>query len=174
MHNEHSLESLLAKQAIQELVLRYCRAVDRKDYDALPALYHSDATEDHGAMFQGSAADYIRWLPSQLDNMLLTVHSVSNHLIVLQGECAVGEVYCQAYHRYRGPQGEEELLVGGRYLDRYRRCNGEWRFSNRQIVTDWNERRPSRSEFRSALFAGTAVGAALPDDVSAQLFRGLD
>ncbi len=171
MNSESVLWELAAKQAIHELVLRYCRAIDRRDYAALSELYHGDAVENHGAMFNGSASDYIRWLPSQLAAMTATAHAVHNHLIEVDGEQAVGEVYCQAYHRYAAAEGEEELIIGGRYLDRYRYDGGQWRFSCRHIVTDWNDCRPSRSDFSSPMFAGTPVGTALPADISSAWFK---
>lgn len=170
MNNDDILWHLSAKEAIRDLVLRYCRAIDRKDYAALAELYHPDATEDHGAMFLGAASDYVQWLPEQLSEMTLTVHAVTNHLIVVDGERAEGEVYCQAYHRYPGASGDEELLVGGRYLDRYIHCEGRWQFSHREIVTDWNECRPSRCDFSGPMFAGTAQGAELSRDPSAAWF----
>ena len=170
MKTEDALWQLSSKEGIRDLVLRYCRAVDRKDYNALHELYHPGATEDHGAMFCGAATDYLQWLPQQLATMSMTVHAVSNHLIVVDGERAEGEVYCQAYHRYPTEAGDEELLIGGRYLDRYLFSEGQWRFSHRQIVTDWNECRPSRCDFTSPMFVGTPQGANLQNDPSAHWF----
>lgn len=164
------LQRLWAKEAIRDLVLRYCRAIDRKDYAALAALYHHDATDDHGVMFCGLASDFIDWLPGMLDTMEATVHSVSNHLIRVNGDTAVGEVYCHAYHRYLGETGMEELLIGGRYLDRYEQRQGEWRFSHRKIVADWNELRPSRTDFSGPMFVGAAIGGDKGSDPSRDWF----
>lgn len=164
------LHTLWAKEAIRDLVLRYCRAIDRKDYNALAALYHADATDDHGAMFNGAASEFIAWLPSMLETMVATVHSVTNHLIEVSGDSAVGEVYCLAYHRYQGEAGMEELLIGGRYLDRYECRRGQWRFSHRKIVADWNELRPSTTDFSAPMFAGAAVGGDRENDPSAAWF----
>lgn len=164
------LQELQAREAIRDLVLRYCRAIDRKDYAALSALYHPDAIDDHGAMFKGLAGNFIAWLPEMLEAMEATVHSVSNHLIEISGDTAVGEVYCQAYHRYPGEEGMEELVVGGRYLDRYEQRQGEWRFSYRKIVADWNEIRPSRTDFTGPMFVGAATGADCLSDPSAAWF----
>ena len=56
------LQELIDKQALQELVLSYCRACDRRDFVLLRTLYHDDAVDEHGAMFCGSADEYVAWL----------------------------------------------------------------------------------------------------------------
>ena len=105
-----------AKQAIQELVFKYCRAVDRRDFDSLKNLYHKDSIGEHGAMFTGSGAEFIEWLPAAMAGMRVTCHTVSNHLITVKGQQGEGEVYCQAYHL---SEDNQEIIIGGRYLDKY-------------------------------------------------------
>ena len=80
------LEDLIAKQAIKELVLKYCRAIDRKDYVSLATLYHDEATDDHGGMFNGTAKEFLAWLPNMLETMKVTSHMVTNHLITVDGD----------------------------------------------------------------------------------------
>ena len=60
---EARLQALLDKQEITELVYAYCSASDRHDHDRLRTLYHPDATDDHGAFFQGLASEFIDQLP---------------------------------------------------------------------------------------------------------------
>src|SRR5262245_17777267 len=44
---------LLDKQAIQEVLARYCRGVDRADLELLRSVYHPDAIDNHGT-FNGN------------------------------------------------------------------------------------------------------------------------
>jgi hypothetical protein len=53
-----ALTALLDKQEITELLTRYLRSVDRGDVATLRACYLPGATEDHGGLFEGPAADY--------------------------------------------------------------------------------------------------------------------
>lgn len=145
-HNNSSntLQSLLDQRDIQDLAIRYCRASDRHDWRAMRALYHEDASDDHGKLFKGSASDYIDWLPSIANTMDVTFHQISNHLIALRGDEAEGEVYIVAVHIKTNAKGQEEqIITGGRYLDRYARRGGVWKFSSRKAVMDWNEVQPS-------------------------------
>ena len=85
---EKALLELSAKQQIQELVLRYCRAVDRKDYQSLAGLYHVDSQDEHGGMFSGTGQEFVAWLPQLIENMQVTSHMVSNHLIEIDEDYA--------------------------------------------------------------------------------------
>jgi len=131
-----AINTLLDKQALHELVLRYCRAVDRRDYVALRALYHDDAIDHHGDMFTGSPDEYVAWLPSVLAGFECTAHSISNALFVISGDVAEGEIYTEAYHRTPAPS-PREIVIGGRFLDQYQRRDGVWRFFRRSLALDW-------------------------------------
>ena len=166
---EHTdaLQCLLDKREIEELVLRYCRAVDRHDWDALRRLYHDDAIDDHGKLFKGPAADYVRWLPTMMAKLRTSAHRVTNHSIVVRGDVAEGEVYIVAHHVKVEPSGGEvQIRTGGRYLDRYTRRDGAWKFQHRMAVMDWNEVQPSLQRW-------PVEAAPLRDDPSWEFFQWL-
>lgn len=156
-----AVRELVDKQALYELVVRYCRAIDRRDFALLRSLYCDDAVDDHGAMFCGAADDYVRWVETALQSMAVTVHSLSNALFAVDGDRAEGEVHATSYHRTVGPDAWE-FVIGGRYLDHYRRQGGVWRFHRRAIVTDWATARPfdapGHREFASMTPEGRADG----------------
>jgi SnoaL-like domain len=54
-----TLQALLDKQEITELLTRYLRSVDRGDVATLRSCYLPGATEDHGGLFAGPAQDYV-------------------------------------------------------------------------------------------------------------------
>ena len=138
------LSQMLDKFTLHELVLTYCRAVDRRDYALLATLYHEDAIDDHGGMFCGSAKDYIAWLPSMVQHFELTRHDITNALFAVDGNDANGELYTIAYHRTHAPKARE-IIIGGRYVDRYQKRNGVWRFLYRSLVFDWKETRAAEA-----------------------------
>ena len=47
---ERALRVLLDKQEIHEVLMRYCRGIDRCDAELLHSVYHPDATDDHGTV----------------------------------------------------------------------------------------------------------------------------
>lgn len=164
-----TLQSLIDKQALAELVLTYCRAVDRRDFALLRSLYHDDAVDDHGAMFCGSADQYLAWLPPVLAQFESTVHALSNMLFVVDGASAQGELYAVAYHRTRAPPARE-IVIGGRYFDSYERRRGAWKFRRRSLALDWCRVTPVDADAYRELAAGAPPGR---DDAEDPSYRAL-
>lgn len=139
----NTLSTLIAKEEIRELVLLYSRGVDRKDTELLRTLYAKDATDAHGSHFNGSAEDYIRFLERSLPHLRVSAHYVCNHLIAVDGDEAEGEVYALAHHLIPdGKGGMLEDIAGVRYVDRYRKEQGRWRFASRVVSFDLRNVRP--------------------------------
>jgi len=70
-------------------------------------------------------------------------HHVCNHLISVSGDEGEGEVYTIAWHTRADAANElfEEIYLV-RYLDRYRRVDGLWRFASRDVAFDLHTSRP--------------------------------
>jgi hypothetical protein len=169
---EAALQQLLDKQAITELVHAYCNAADRQDHDKLRQLYHADAIDDHGGFFKGLAMEFIDRLPEIQAPMEILHHNVTTLNIALDGDYAEGEVYVLAFHKVRTEDGALDLLIGGRYLDRYARRDGQWRFAERAVVADWaTVTAPSAVVLDHPLVAGSHIGRSGADDPAYGFFR---
>ncbi|TAL03734.1 MAG: nuclear transport factor 2 family protein [Rhodospirillaceae bacterium] len=141
--DEEMLATVIAKDAIRELALLYCRGIDRKDTELVRSLYTEDATDAHGDLYYGTVDEFIGALDQSLPKIRYTGHHVCNHLISITGDEGEGEVYALAYHNVSdGKGGYVEDLIAVRYFDRYRKENGRWRFSKRVVVFDWQTIRP--------------------------------
>ena len=165
VESEESLRELLDLQALQGLVARYARAVDRRDYALLRTLYHDDAIEDRGEMFAGSVDAFIAWLPQVTAPFELTVHRMFNMLFSVDGDRAEGEIYGEAYHRTYPPDAQE-IIAGGRYLDRYEKRGGIWRFSYRSSTIDRCQVRAVDPQAYAQAVAGAPAGVAGARDPS--------
>lgn len=166
------LQALLDKQEITELVYAFARAADRHDHDAMRALYHPDARDDHGAFFKGPAMEFIDRLPEIQAPMRILQHNVTTVNIELDGDYAEGEVYVLAYHQVATDAEPLDLMIGGRYLDRYERRDGAWKFSERAVLADWaTVTDPSAVTLDHPLVAGSHIGRPGPEDPSYAYFR---
>lgn len=157
---------IAARLAIADLLALYCRAIDRCDADLLARVFTADALIDYGDGAK-PVAETIPVLMAGLGTMRLTQHNISNTILRLDGDRARAETHCAALHILPGPEGEVELTVGGRYLDRLVQRAGEWRIAERLYVMDWNRTVPSTMRLDGPLL-GTLRrhGQRAPDDPS--------
>lgn len=134
---EHELRELLHKQAIYEVVMRYCRGIDRLDYDLVRSAYHSDGI-DHHTGFDGTVDEFIEWVHPKLSVIGGTQHHIGNHLVELYGHTAISESYCSAAH-WGGPDtaGMINFTSGCRYVDLMELREGVWAITERWAVREW-------------------------------------
>lgn len=137
--SREGLAGLLAEREIRRTIQRYCRGVDRRDFDLVRSCYHPDATDDHGG-YSGSVDGFIEYIERELGAFETTVHSVTNVLIEEVDESvAHSEAYAAAFHRIPASSSKprRDYLVGFRFLDRFERRDGHWLIAARRIVIDW-------------------------------------
>ena len=134
---ERALREVLDKQEIMELLVRYCRGVDRCDEALVRSVYHADAFDDHG-YWKGSGHEFAAFITERLRTAnTASLHSLANILIELDGDEAQCEshVYASMVRREGEPQTID--FFAGRYVDRVERRDGRWGISHRVVVMDW-------------------------------------
>lgn len=157
---------LAARAAIATNLARHSRGVDRNDPALLHSAYHPDATVAYG-FFEGAAREFVKILTDAMAGAPVTLHRTSNMAVRVDADRARSESYVIAYTR--APDGNiwYQRLIGGRYLDRHERRQGEWRIAHRAYVMDWNANVPSREPAASA---GSLRGAQGGGDPAYALF----
>lgn len=154
-----SLEVLIAKDAIRDLAARYMRGQDRLDRDLQMSTFWPDSRTDYG-IFKGSGPDFVNFAQDLLTAHLANQHIIGQHLIEFdEGDAsrAFGEVYYYAFHRVLEDGAPVDMLICGRYLDRYEQRGGEWRFAYREELVDWVRKEPAADGFLA-----TDLAACLP------------
>jgi hypothetical protein len=138
MSRDPETQAALDKQAIYEVVARYCRGVDRLDRKILESVYWPEATDDHGT-YNGPASGFIDRALEGLAQMIKTQHFIGNMLIELDSATrAHAETYIIAYHQVKTRFGAEEYVGGGRCLDKFEKRGNEWRFISRVVCLDYS------------------------------------
>ena len=131
------LRELADKQAIRDLVLTYCRAVDRIDVPLGHSIWHDDGDADYGAdYYQGPGKGVIDTICGHHAGLTSHSHQVSNILIALDGDKAGSESYVNGTMRMARDGKTMHLEVYGRYLDRWERRDGRWGLVHRVVVMD--------------------------------------
>jgi len=133
---DQTVRQLADRAAIQDLMLRYARGVDRKDLDLVASCFTAGASYE-GALATGTITDALARLRDRMARYERTMHVVGNQLIELNGDTASSETYAVAYHRLTEDGTAKLLTVGVRYLDDLARDGEQWRIRRRVVHTDW-------------------------------------
>ena len=166
-----ALEELLAKQAITEVLHRYCRGLDRMDRSLADSVWHPGGTADYGPMFQGTGSEFLDWVWAAHQGFARHSHMVTNVLIEvdLGAGTAISESYVAVWLRSRPKDGAvADVINRGRYLDRWSRRGDTWAIDHRRYVDDLQllPRGPA-TEFNDGT---TATGRRDRSDPSFELF----
>lgn len=169
---DEALAQLVDKQAITQLLHRYCRGVDRCDVDLIRSVYHEGSVDNHG-YWTGSGHDFAEFIVGRLTEAnTATLHSVTNVLVELDGDAAACEAHVYASMVRRGGELAMADFFAGRYLDRLERRNGQWGVVERRVVMDWVRSGPvGPGSGWPVPLEGFAAGARTPDDPSDGMFR---
>jgi hypothetical protein len=150
------------KQEIYELSCTYMRGQDRLDAKAHRSVFWDDAWCSYG-IYEGGPDGFVEFAQNALTPHASNHHMIGQVQIDVAGDEAFGEVYYQAFHRLVGEDGSRrDLIVSGRYVDRYERRGGVWKIAYRSELVDWVRDEPAADQW----FEGSAMipGARKPHD----------
>ncbi|MEU4480551.1 nuclear transport factor 2 family protein [Micromonospora sp. NPDC023966] len=146
-----SPEQATDRAALRELVDAYARLADRRDAQGQAALFTADARV---AVYGGEpdtteptqvliGRDELAAAFGALQNYDKTTHFNGQSTVTIDGDRATGETYCLAHHLWT-EEGQRSLMVMSiRYYDTFVRQDDRWFFAERQLITDWIDRRNS-------------------------------
>jgi len=151
------LARLLDRAALQDLMARYARAVDRRDWKTVRATFHPDAHDDHGD-YKGNVDGFIAWVTDRHANIQQSMHFLGNCLIEFVGpDVALVETYFVARQTLganaaaartmisgaNAGSGPSQMEAWGRYIDIAERRQGEWRTARRIVCLEVVESKPA-------------------------------
>ncbi|MGO4443312.1 nuclear transport factor 2 family protein [Mycobacterium sp. 2YAF39] len=166
-----ALQEMIDEFHLRKLVHAYCRAVDRGDIAALRDLYHHDATDAHGGFSTGSIDQFFEQLVAARPYIRTMQHNITTANFAIAGNAAEGEIYTIAFHTLAGKDRDIDVVVGGRYLDKYEKREDAWKLIERTIVTDWARvTDPSSMDMSHSITRDTLKGTLDEKDPSFQFF----
>lgn len=136
---EDSRQALIDRDAIEDVLLRYCRACDREDERLLTSVFHPDAALEYPDFFTGLFQEIVTSMVQSRKRYSATLHVLTNISIKLDGDVGYSESYIVAHHTYDVAADTCHFIGGGRYLDRFERRAGEWRIAHRTAYMDWKQ-----------------------------------
>lgn len=165
------LQEMIDEFQLRKLVHAYCRAVDRGDIAQLQTFYHHDAVDAHGGFSVGTADHFLDQLTAARPYIRSMQHNITTMNFAISGHAAEGEIYTIAIHTLAGSGRDLDLVVGGRYLDKYEKRDDGWKIIERTIVTDWARvNDPSSMDLSHPITKDTLRGTPDANDPSYRFF----
>ena len=125
-----SLQQVSDRIEINDLLIRYTRAIDQKDWELLDTVFTPDADIDYVATggIKGRYPEVRAWLAKVLALFPITVHYVTNSEVTLQGDRAAARtaVYNPMFLG-NSDGGLHHFAVGAYYVDELVRTAKWWR-----------------------------------------------
>jgi hypothetical protein len=131
--------SLDDRAEIVEVLNRYCRGVDRRNWELMRSAFHADAVDEHGEV-NGSVDDLVEYTRKRHERIVQSMHAITNvSVISAVRDKAWVECYCTVHQTMS--RGDERppahLSLGCRYVDLFERRQEEWRIARRHVRYDW-------------------------------------
>jgi len=142
-----TLDDLLAREEITDVVKALARGTDRLDRDLMASCYHPDGTDDHN-VFRGTGTEFAQWVVDTLPHFAATMHFIGPpriaHAPSKDGrDRANVDTYCVAHHVSKPDADgmQSDMTLGLRYVDRFERRgagrDGRWLIAARVCAFDW-------------------------------------
>lgn len=131
-----TLQQISDRLEIQDLLVRYAGAIDRREFDLLEDVFTPDAHVDYGA-YGGPAGPYPeirKWLEAGLAAFPAFQHLVGNAELTITADRATGRIMC--FNPMVLPLddafGQPVIGLNGLwYIDSYVRTTAGWRIARR-------------------------------------------
>ena len=135
-----TLQDISDKFEINELLARYCHALDQQNWEAFQAIFLADAILDFTAFGgpKGSPGELQEFFTPILSNLASTQHTVSTIKIDLAGDNATARSAAIVPMTAKTPEGKESAFVSGLwYEDSLVRTSDGWKIKTRTQVRSW-------------------------------------
>jgi hypothetical protein len=136
MRRTEQLAAFLDREMIRDCIARLARGEDRRDAGLIGGCFWRDSTVDFG-IFAGTFDEYLAWVVPGSPAIPVTQHVLGQSVIERSGDIALVETHVTAYHRVTTDDGDRDIVIGGRYLDRLANRDDHWRIEHRTMLYDW-------------------------------------
>jgi 3-phenylpropionate/cinnamic acid dioxygenase small subunit len=129
-----SLQEVSDRIEIDDLLIRYAKAIDTQDYELLDTCFLPDADVDYVSSggIAGKYPEVRIWLEKALSIFSVTLHSLSNSEIELDGDRASGRTLVTNPMCIRDEAGKQSIFtVYAYYEDELVRTPEGWRIAKR-------------------------------------------
>jgi hypothetical protein len=140
-HVPLDLQTISDRMEIDDLLVRYSRAIDTKDFAELENLFIPEGEYDAGSLGHPKSAKAVReMIESAIGGLDATMHLVAKSLIEVDGDAAEVRTYLISQHiRESTPGPVKHYFIGAEYADTVVRTPQGWKFAYRRLDRMWKE-----------------------------------
>jgi hypothetical protein len=145
-----SLQEISDRLEIQDLLTRYCYAVDDRDWDAYRKIFTPDAILDDTVTggIRSGVVEHIVYLTRALSKIRISQHAISTILIEISGTEATARVHCSCPMVVDLGEGKTQVFFQGLwYRDRLVRTPEGWRIKELVEEGYWADNVPPGFQF---------------------------
>jgi hypothetical protein len=145
-----SLQDVSDRLEIEELLVRYCYAVDDRDWEAYRSIFTPDAVLDDTVTggIRSGVEEHVAYLQRALSKILISQHAISTILIDIRSDEARARLHCSCPMVVDLGEGKRHVFFQGLwYRDRVVRTPEGWRISELVEQGYWNYNLPEGFKF---------------------------
>jgi hypothetical protein len=137
-----TLETLIARAEISDVVNRYATGIDRRDWGLYRSIFADEADFDFTTWSGGEPRrlkgdDWVAGVRDALSGFDATQHLSTNHVHTIEGDVATCVSYMIALH-YLVIDGDRQMQgLGGYYTNKLRRGAGGWTIHACTLTVTW-------------------------------------
>jgi hypothetical protein len=129
------LKEAADRSEIHQVLMRYCRGVDRANEALVNSAFHPGAIDDHGTP---RPAPELAAGVARPGGQRQLMHFMGNYIIDFEDDDLA---FVESYFISMSPVDEDGKTSTrsryGRYLDRFERRDGEWKIVHRKVVDEF-------------------------------------
>jgi hypothetical protein len=145
-----SLQEISNRIEIQELLVRYCYAIDDRNWVAYRGVFTPDAILDDTATggIRSGVEEHVAFMRKALSKILISQHAISTILLDIRGDEATARVHCSCPMVVDLGEGKRHVFFQGLwYRDRVVHTPEGWRISELVEEGYWNHNLPEGFAF---------------------------
>ena len=137
--NERLLHRLVERQAITDILIEYCTALDRMDLGRLASLFTADCVAEYGPeeWLRSRGREALEQSLARMWRWSRTSHHLSNVQVDFRGD---DEAFVRSYvHAWHESGDGSSATILGQYHDRFVRGDEGWRIAERRMVMNGSD-----------------------------------
>ena len=137
MNNQQDLAIILYKQEIKDVLIRYARAADQRDWPLLDRVFDPDVEANYNDEFKPSGrAEVVALMAGMLGPCGPTQHLLGNFSIEVNGSEATSRCYVRAAHSSADENEAGVYEIWGEYRSHLVRSDDRWLIDRHELWLD--------------------------------------